>query len=138
MAAAKTAKAPAAVDHVAAIASAPAIAAMLPQARYMGVCVLQAPGGWTRVGPAWILPAGCGWAIYGPGVARWGTSAGLAQLASESSPTPSLHAVGLSVCPDPNIVYALTQGARPNKELAPVFEIEEALRGSPYVAGGAA
>lgn len=124
-------------DYAAMLATAPQVAALLPRSRYMGVCVVQAAGGWTRIGPTWIMPDGL-WAVFGPGVARWGTTGGLAQLASEATPTPTLHAVGLAVAQSPNIVYALTDGARASDALAEVFVIERALADTPYVKGGAA
>lgn len=106
----------------------------LRAAKYYGVAVFQAAGGWTRIGPTWRLPGG-EWAVFGPGVARWGTSLGLAELACSKSPTPTLHAVGLGVSPSVNIIYALLDEARANSNLAEVFEIEAAIAGSQYGGG---
>lgn len=78
---------------------------------YLGPCVVQAPGGWTRVGPTWQTPVG--WVIVGPGIANWGTTQGLAELASASTAKPKLHALGVAVTPDPNIVYAMVPDAIP-------------------------
>lgn len=75
--------------------------------QYMGPCVVQAPGAWTRVGPTWLVP-GVGWLAVGPGVANWGTKKGLAELATEIGPNPTWHAVGLVIVPAPNLVFAIT------------------------------
>lgn len=76
-------------------------------AQFMGPCVVQASGAWTRIGPTWLVP-GIGWLVVGPGVANWGTKKGLAELATEVGPSPSWHAVGLIVAPQPNLVFAVT------------------------------
>lgn len=76
-------------------------------ATYMGTCIMQAPGAWSRMGPTWCVP-GIGWVTYGPGVASWGTTAGLAQLAADHGEcSPTWHATGWSIEPNPNIVFAV-------------------------------
>lgn len=93
-----------------------------PATRYMGTCVIQAPGAWTRVGPCWVVP-GVGWVCYGPGVERWGTSKGLAQLAVDAACKPSLHATAWTTVPAPNLAFALESAALS----APYFrEVKEA------------
>lgn len=82
-------------------------------ALFMGFCVVQAPGAWTRIGPTWLVP-GVGWITDGLGVRRWGTTEGLAQLAGEKAADaqPEWHARGWSIVPTPNVVYALDDVAR--------------------------
>jgi len=75
--------------------------------RYMGPCVVQAAGAWTRVGPTWLVP-GVGWLVIGPGAANWGTKKGLAELATEPGPAPTWHAAGLAIAPVPNLGFAMT------------------------------
>lgn len=81
-----------------------------PDAIYLGPCIVQDPGAWTRMGPTWYVP-GIGRICVGPGVSRWGTKLGLAELATTGAPTPVLHAVGVSIGPSTNIVYAMLQEA---------------------------
>jgi hypothetical protein len=81
-----------------------------PETTYYGVCVLAAPGSWCRVGPTWRLPDGV-WAVVGPGVRNWGTTQGLAELASSSAPRPGWHAAAASLCPEPQLVFAAVAGS---------------------------
>lgn len=74
---------------------------------YIGPCILDAPGAWTRCGPTWLTKGGI-WLVYGPGVCEWGTTEGLAQLARDPQCTPQLHAVGVAMIPNPNLVFACT------------------------------
>jgi hypothetical protein len=92
--------------------SAPRVAAALsrPGTIYYGACVVQTPGAWTRVGPTWLVP-GLGWVTVGLGVRQWGTTAGLAELASQPTAKPTWHARGVSVVPAPNLVFAVTSQA---------------------------
>lgn len=71
---------------------------------YLGVCVLQAPAAWTRVGPTWHIP-GHAWICVGPGILGWGTTQGLAELASATTGRSKLHAIAAGVCPQPNILF---------------------------------
>ena len=92
------------------LAGAPRYQALIEKgpARYMGPCVVQAPGAWTRIGPTWLIP-GVGWLIIGPGVANWGTQKGLAELATDLGPKPTWHAIGLVIAPAPNLVFAVVE-----------------------------
>lgn len=87
---------------------APRVAEQIRNAQYMGVCVVQAPGAWTRVGPTWLTESGI-WYTVGAGVNSWGTTQGLAELATSTAPKPTWHAVGISASPNPNIVYACSR-----------------------------
>ncbi len=78
---------------------------------YMGVCSVQAKGAWTRCGPTWTVP-GVGWIVYGPGVAEWKTTKGLAQISVEPV-TPTWHATAWGIAPEPNIVFAVEDHALP-------------------------
>lgn len=101
---------------------APRIARLLetPGTIYFGVCIVQAPGAWSRVGPTWRVP-GVGVVVIGPGIARWGTTAGLAQLAGAGVATakPEWHAVGLAIC-EPNLMFAVTASALAAPQMAEV------------------
>lgn len=79
---------------------------------YLGACVVQGPGSWTRIGPTWVVP-GVGWITAGAGVAKWGTQAGLAQLAGPTAvdAAPQLHALGWSIMERPNVVFAMDDAA---------------------------
>jgi len=77
---------------------------------YVGPTIVQAKGAWSRMGPTWLVP-GVGWVCYGPGVDKWGTTQGLAELSSADSAKPSMHAVGWSIAPDPNIVFPMVEAA---------------------------
>ena len=89
---------------------APRYRALIEQesSKYMGPCVVQTPGAWTRVGPTWLIP-GVGWLVVGPGAANWGTKKGLAELATDVTPSPTWHAIGLAISPDPNLVFAVVE-----------------------------
>ncbi len=110
------------------LAGAPRVEAQIKDARtvYAGPCVVQAPGGWTRVGPTWITPVG--WVVAGPGAASWGTTQGLAQLASEGTATPTWHAVGIAIAPAPNVVYAVLPDALASKAMETVRGLTEEAR----------
>ncbi len=95
---------------------------------YLGSCVIQDPAGWASIGPAWHVPD-VGYVSVGIGVARWGTTKGLSELASEASAKPTLHAAGVVVSPKPNRVFACQPEAIKNvkglKELDDGGESEE-------------
>ena len=93
---------------------------ILADAEYIGVTVLNAPGGWTRVGPTWRTRHG--YLVYGPGAARWGTTLGLAELASAPTAKPTWHATGWALCPAPNILYLVAEVALGSKAMGPVRE----------------
>lgn len=94
---------------------------------YLGPCVVQAPGSWTRVGPTWIVP-GIGWVCIGPGAKTWGTKAGLAELATFDTATPEWHAVGVAVVPDPNLVFAVTKEALGSGHMSEVKELASEVK----------
>lgn len=77
---------------------------------YMGVCVMQTPAAWTRVGPTWHIP-GHAWVCVGPGIFGWGTTQGLAELASAVTGAPKFHAAAAGVCPQPNILFSCVDSA---------------------------
>ena len=92
-------------------------------ATYMGPCIVQAPGAWSRTGPTWLVK-NVGWVTYGPGVKRWGTEEGLAELCSSVKPKPELHAEGFDIVPNPNIVFPVSEKAlKGNKSLVRVAEL---------------
>jgi hypothetical protein len=74
-----------------------------PDTEYMGACVVQGSGGWSRLGPTWWTVRG--WVCWGPGLARWQTTEGLAELVSQTSATPKYHANGWTCAPLPNMVF---------------------------------
>lgn len=86
---------------------------------YIGPALVQAPGAWTRCGPTWLTKRGL-WICVGPGVYDWGTTAGLAQLASSPDPKPKWHAHGVAIVPDPNIVFVVGANALTSPEMADV------------------
>lgn len=92
-----------------------------PTTVYMGPCVLQAPQGWTRCGPMWWTDIGA--IIVGPGVARWGTTLGIAELATRSTPSPTMYAAGWSHCSEPNLSVAVEEEALncPHMELVKAY-----------------
>jgi hypothetical protein len=79
-------------------------------ATYYGVCLVNGPGGWTRAGPTWQLRTG-NWVCVGPGVAKWGTTKGLAELASEAPLATEWHAVAATIAPDPHLVIPCIPGS---------------------------
>jgi hypothetical protein len=85
----------------------PRIAARLREAEYLGACIVQAPGAWARMGPTWLHPR-LGWIVAGPGIDTWGTTRGLAELASSDTASPTWHAVGIAVAPTPNLVFGVS------------------------------
>lgn len=94
-----------------------------PDTQYMGACIVQAPGAWTRMGPTWLVP-GVGWVVIGPGVANWGTTSGLAQLATDPAAcSPQWHTVGVAICPAPNLVFAATADSLAATQLAEVARL---------------
>lgn len=96
------------------LAGAPHYAAQLrgKDAVYMGPCVVQCPGAWSRCGPTWLVPVGgtAVWGVVGPGVLRWGTTEGLAQL-TVGGAKPTWHSVGFAWSPLPNLAFAMTAAA---------------------------
>lgn len=95
-------------------------------ATYMGVCVVQSPGAWTRCGPTWLDPR-IGWVTAGLGVRAWNTTEGLAELATSTAPSPSWHAPGVSVSPEPNLVLFVEAHVLTGKGMAPVVELTDGL-----------
>jgi len=82
------------------------------EGRYYGACVVNAPGGWTRVGPTWKVRGG--WIVVGPGVRAWNTTKGLAELAVEKTAKPDWHAVGATFIENPYLVIPATPEASAN------------------------
>lgn len=117
---AKTAAKPGVISGL--LEQAPRIARLLetPGTIYFGACIVQAPGAWCRVGPAWRVP-GVGVVVIGPGLARWGTTTGLAQLAGAGAPAckPEWHAVGIAIC-EPNVMFAITTIALASSQLVEI------------------
>lgn len=72
---------------------------------YIGVCIVQAKGGWSRLGPTWRTAIG--FVVVGRGINSWGTTLGLAQLCVDTSCSPSWHAAAVAVAPEPNLVLAV-------------------------------
>lgn len=101
---------------------APRIARILemPGVVYLGACIVQAPGAWSRVGPTWRVP-NMFTIVIGPGLARWGTTKGLAELAVAAADCkPEWHAMGIAICETPNIVFAITAKALAAKVMSEV------------------
>lgn len=102
---------------------APRLAAQVrARGEYMGACIVQAPGGWARIGPTWHVP-GLGWVVVGSGVNRWNTTLGLAEIATVGCKKTTWHADGVAVAPAPNIVYAVLQGALDSGHVARCAEL---------------
>lgn len=99
----------------------------LADATYYGVCVVHGRESWTRIGPAWFHPQ-AGWIVVGPGVYAWGTSRGLAELATETTARPEWHAVGASILPDPVIVLAVLDHVLASERFAPVRAMLEEVK----------
>lgn len=106
------------------IDSAPRVKPILERSDYVGTCIVQAPGAWTRYGPTWHDER-LGWICAGPGVASWGTTEGLAQLAGPTAgkAKPSWHATGICAVPTPNVVFFAIEEALD----APIMELVRAL-----------
>lgn len=83
---------------------------VIKESRYYGVCAVQSPGAWTRVGPTWRTSDG-NWICAGPGVGVWGTTTGLGELTTYDTATPTMHAAALTISPSPNLVFQLTDVA---------------------------
>lgn len=81
-----------------------------PGATYYGPGAINAPGAWTRVGPVWRL-ADLTWLVVGPEAIDWGTTRGLAELATASTAKPMWHAAAAALCPTPNVVLCCTAEA---------------------------
>ena len=71
---------------------------------YLGPCIVQCEGSWTRVGPTWVTQRGI-WVVFGPGLSRWGTTEGLAQLSISDAVTPVWHSIGVGIVPTPHICF---------------------------------
>jgi hypothetical protein len=80
-----------------------------PEIMYMGVCIVQAPGAWTRIGPTWHS-ARFGWLCAGVGVQYWQTNQGLGELAVNPDVKPAWHAAAVTWAPLPNLVFPLNEG----------------------------
>ena len=78
----------------------------LNDTNYIGVSVVNYQGSWTRVGPAWKVDGEV--CCVGFGVRSWGTSRGLAQLATGTDARPSWHACAFSAAPA-NLVFSVTK-----------------------------
>ena len=110
-----------------ALADVPRVEEMLKTegTKYMGACLVQSPGAWTRVGPTWLVP-GLGWVTYGPGARRWGTEKGLAELATGDSTNTEWDAEGVSISPNPNVVYAVSDHSlKTNPKLSRAAELHQ-------------
>jgi len=98
-----------------------ALSELSDQALYLGSCIVQAPGAWTRVGPTWLdrerLQA---WVVVSIGAARWGTSEGLAQLATSVDCKPQWHAPGTAIVPLPNLAFLIEPHVLQAEHMAPV------------------
>lgn len=88
----------------------------------MGVCIVQAPAAWSRLGPTRVDERGRWW-TYGPGVESWGTTRGLAQLATSDDAAPVWHEEGWTCVPAPNIVFYVVDAALNAKYMSRVREI---------------
>jgi len=66
-----------------------------------------------------------GWVCIGPGACNWGTSMGLAELATCSGPTPEWHAQGVAISPAPNIVFLVCGAALETGHMAQIVELCE-------------
>ncbi len=88
---------------------------VLAESRYLGVCVVQKPGAWTRMGPTWRHPE-IGWVCLGPGVHQWNTKLGLAELAASEEVAPSWHATAFSMCEKPNLAFAVARAVSGHHE----------------------
>jgi hypothetical protein len=82
----------------------------LPSSIYVGPALVQAEGGWTRCGPTWVVEH-IGWVCVGPGVHRWNTTQGLAEIATYGCAGTTWHADGVIASPRPHIVLFVTQRA---------------------------
>jgi len=94
------------IDIPALLAGVPRIAALIRRnsSDYLGICIVQAPGAWARLGATWATERG--WVVIGPGISSWETTQGLAELAVSTAPRPTWHAVGVAVAPVPNLAFA--------------------------------
>lgn len=94
------------------ISLSPRVRALLrrPDNEYLGVCIVQAPGAWSRMGPTWLTARGI-WICCGPGLGVWGTTLGLAELAHDITAKPTWHACAAGMCPQPNLVFAVSPEA---------------------------
>lgn len=86
------------------------VLALLAGAEYVGCCIVQSPGAWTRLGPTWVHPTH-GWITVGVGVRDWGTKEGLGELATSPNPSPEWHAPATAASPAPNAVFFVTAAA---------------------------
>lgn len=93
------------------LAQMPAVRTLIDDALYLGCALVQSDGAWTRQGPTWWSRAERCYVTLGVGVAHWGTTQGLAELAADTDgrTNPIYHAAGLSVVPaeTANIVLAV-------------------------------
>lgn len=79
----------------------PSVREIIEGAKYIGCAIVQSDGAWTRQGPTWWSAQERLFVTLGVGVANWGTTRGIAELASghDAKARPTYHAVGLSVVP---------------------------------------
>lgn len=102
----------------------------LPEARrrklnkenYIGVTVANYQGSWTRVGPSWKVDGEL--CCVGFGTRTWGTSRGLAQLATGLDAKPTWHACAFSAA-QVNLAFSVTQEVLNAPHMAEVKAITE-------------
>lgn len=92
-----------------------------PGTRYFGVCILQAPGAWSRLGPTWRTSDNV-WICAGPGLGRWNTRRGLAEISQDVTANPEIHATGVAMCPKPNLVFEVSAMSIEHLKLEPLEE----------------
>jgi hypothetical protein len=109
--------------------SAEVLACVREHGIYLGVCIMQASGAWTRMGPTWHIPAH-GWVCVGPGMATWGTTHGLAELATSTAPSPKLHAAACTIAPVPNLIFAVQAAVIAKYKLGGLDESAKTIGGA--------
>lgn len=103
----------------------PRLEAFLREAVYIGPCVVQSPGAWTRVGPTWYDRTTRVWVTIGPGAAQWNTTSGIAQLALDPNVSPSWHETGVSLSPEPNLVFVMHPNTLTGKAFDTIRELAD-------------
>lgn len=89
---------------------------------YLGPTIVQAPGGWCRIGPTWLVQ-GLGWVVCGPGINRWNTTEGLAEIATKGCEKTTWHADGVAVAQAPNLVFSVLKSALESGHVARCAEL---------------